>query len=113
MGGEDGVGLVFSFRREPGMVVNYSRSKAMKKFLSLMVLGLLVFGGSAVWAQDSTGSAVSTPVVSATPVAKHKAKKTKKKAAAIAKVYVCPMDGYTSDKPGSCPKCGMSLVEKN
>ncbi len=28
------------------------------------------------------------------------------------KMYVCPMDGYASDKPGECPLCGMSLEEK-
>lgn len=86
----------------------------MKKILSLAVLGLLVFAGSAVWAQDSTsaGTSVSTPVVSATPVVKHKTKKAKKKSFAPAQVWVCPMDGYTSDKPGKCPKCGMDLVQK-
>lgn len=26
--------------------------------------------------------------------------------------YICPMDGYISDKPGKCPRCGMDLVEK-
>lgn len=26
--------------------------------------------------------------------------------------YVCPMDGYTSDKPGKCPKCGMKLEKR-
>ena len=28
------------------------------------------------------------------------------------KMYVCPMDGYASDKPGECPLCGMNLEEK-
>ncbi len=28
------------------------------------------------------------------------------------KMYQCPMDGYTSDKAGKCPKCGMELKEK-
>lgn len=26
--------------------------------------------------------------------------------------YVCPMGEYEGDKPGKCPKCGMTLVEK-
>ncbi len=26
--------------------------------------------------------------------------------------YVCPMGEYEGDKPGSCPKCGMTLVKK-
>lgn len=30
----------------------------------------------------------------------------------MVKMYVCPMDGYTSDKPGKCPLCGMNLKEK-
>ena len=28
------------------------------------------------------------------------------------KTYVCPMGEFKSDKPGKCPKCGMTLVEK-
>ena len=28
------------------------------------------------------------------------------------KMYQCAMDGYTADKPGKCPKCGMELSEK-
>ena len=29
------------------------------------------------------------------------------------KVYTCPMHPQvTSDKPGKCPRCGMTLVEK-
>ena len=36
----------------------------------------------------------------------------KKKPAAAAKTYVCPMGDYKGDKPGKCPKCGMTLEEK-
>ena len=31
--------------------------------------------------------------------------------AAVTKVYRCPMDGYTSEKPGKCALCGMDLLE--
>ena len=31
----------------------------------------------------------------------------------LGKIYTCPMHPeVTSDKPGKCPKCGMSLVQK-
>jgi Heavy metal binding domain len=34
--------------------------------------------------------------------------------AQAAVVYTCPMHPeVTSDKPGTCPKCGMDLVKKN
>jgi len=26
--------------------------------------------------------------------------------------YACPMGCATSDKPGKCPKCGMTMTEK-
>jgi Cu(I)/Ag(I) efflux system membrane fusion protein len=33
--------------------------------------------------------------------------------ASSSEVYTCPMHPeVTSDKPGSCPKCGMDLVKK-
>ncbi len=92
----------------------------MKRLLSLLVGIAFLMAAHAVWADDSTSTApgVSTPGVGATPVVKHKVKKAKKKTAVTtpttaAKItYVCPMDGYTSDKPGKCPNCGMDLVEK-
>jgi hypothetical protein len=28
-------------------------------------------------------------------------------------VYVCPMGCSTSDKPGKCPVCGMTMVKKD
>lgn len=31
---------------------------------------------------------------------------------AAAARYICPMRDYEGDKPGQCPKCGMTLVEK-
>ncbi len=36
-------------------------------------------------------------------------KMTQPAAPAATKVYACPMGHYTSDKPGKCPKCGMTL----
>jgi hypothetical protein len=39
---------------------------------------------------------------------------TKPQPATAATVYTCPMHPeVTSDKPGTCPKCGMALVKKN
>jgi len=31
---------------------------------------------------------------------------------AMMKMFQCPMDKYTSEKPGECPRCGMKLEEK-
>jgi rubrerythrin len=91
----------------------------MKKLLGLLIGAMLLMAVHSAWADDSVGSAsaVSTPAVSAAQMIKHKVKKNKKKmaaatTAAVAKTYVCPMDGYTSNQPGPCPKCGMTLVEK-
>lgn len=78
----------------------------------------LLMSVQAVMADDmGKMEGMSTPSASSTPVMKHKAKKAKKKVAdkkmaPMAKTYICTMDGYTSDKPGKCPKCGMDLVEK-
>lgn len=63
-------------------------------------------------ADDSAPAAAATPTVSqpasqATPATKIlKVKKSKK---AAKEIWVCPMDGYTSNKPGKCPQCGMDL----
>jgi len=90
----------------------------MKKLLSLLMGAALLVAVQAVWADDmGMKDGMSTPMPSSTPVMKHKAKKVKKKMAdkkmaPMAKTYVCTMDGFTSDKPGKCPKCGMDLVEK-
>ena len=37
---------------------------------------------------------------------------SKKPAVEVKKVYICPMGEYQGDKPGKCPKCGMTLEEK-
>lgn len=88
----------------------------MKRLLGLLMGTALLVSVQAVWADDMGKMGMSTPVASSTPVMKHKAMKSKKKAgkkmAPMAKTYICTMDGYTSDKPGKCPKCGMDLVEK-
>jgi len=34
------------------------------------------------------------------------------KAPAASARWVCPMGEYTGDKPGKCPKCGMTLERK-
>jgi hypothetical protein len=85
----------------------------MKRLLGLLMGAALLVAVQAVWADDTGGAAgVSTPGTSATPIAKHKAKKTKKKTSQA--VWVCPMGDYSGPKTadGKCPKCGMDLVEK-
>lgn len=53
-------------------------------------------------ARDAAKPAASKPQTTAKP-----------QPAAQAVVYTCPMHPeVTSDKPGSCPKCGMTLVKK-
>ena len=90
----------------------------MKRVLSLLMGTALLVVVQTVLADDMGSMAgMSTPVASSTPVMKHKARKAKKKVAdkkmaPMAETYICTMDGYTSDKPGKCPKCGMDLVEK-
>ena len=88
----------------------------MKKLLSLLMGAALLVSVQAVRADDMGKMDMSSPSASSTPVVKSKAKKSKKKAgkkmSSMAKTYICTMDGYTSDKPGKCPKCGMDLVEK-
>ena len=43
----------------------------------------------------------------------NKDKKAEQKAEAAKEMYTCPMpqDSVFSNKPGSCPKCGMNLVK--
>ncbi len=66
----------------------------MKKFAVVFVFSL--FLASIAYAETTVAPA--TPEVpAATEVVTHK--------------YFCPMDGFTSDKPGKCEKCGMQLVE--
>lgn len=44
---------------------------------------------------------------------KTSAEKTESTTTTEAKIYTCPMHPeVTSDKPGTCPKCGMDLEEK-
>jgi len=50
----------------------------------------------------------------ATDHSQHGAMATPQVKPAAATVYTCPMHPeVTSDKPGTCPKCGMALVKKN
>ncbi|BAU52066.1 heavy metal-binding domain-containing protein [Mucilaginibacter gotjawali] len=70
----------------------------MKK-VTLMAIAILFSVASAFAAHTNTSVADTT--------------KTKKvKPAKL--MYTCPMDAdVLSDKPGKCPKCGMTLVKKD
>ncbi len=101
----------------------------MKKLLSFVMGGMLLTAAQGIRADDAGKmERLSAPQARSTPAVKHEVKKSNpstgsgrrkankknssKKIAPMAKTYVCPMDGTTSDKPGKCPKCGMDLVEK-
>ena len=68
----------------------------MKKFV--VVFALSLFLASIAYAETTVAPA--TPAVPAADEV------------AAPKKYMCPMDGFTSDKPGKCEKCGKEIEEK-
>ncbi len=68
----------------------------MKKFAVVFLVSL--FFASIAYAEN-----VITPVASDATTAAEQISGAKK--------YFCPMDGFTSNKPGKCEKCGMDLIE--
>jgi hypothetical protein len=89
----------------------------MKNILGWMFFVVIGIVCQLVNAEDTLGTmgtALSTPgadaPLTASPAGASKAKGNRPNKPKI--VYVCPMDGYTSDKPGACPKCGMDLEKQ-
>jgi len=85
----------------------------MKKILSLLMGAALLLAFQILWAENMKDAAgMSTPSAAITPAAKSAVKKKAKMGKKTPKfVYICPMDGTTSDKPGKCPACGMDLIK--
>ncbi len=71
----------------------------MKKFVVVFLVSL--FFASIAYAADSATSTSGWPTPVQTAAKNLGAKK-----------YFCPMDGFVSDKPGKCKKCGMELIEE-
>ncbi len=67
----------------------------MKKFAVVFVISL--FFASMAYAESAVAPTLSSESTTQSGV--------------VAKKYFCPMDGFTSDKPGKCEKCGMDLIE--
>ena len=93
----------------------------MRPFSALLVLSSLTLAGCA------SGQVSSTPAdhpasPGAAPMPMNKSKSgvpgageiVPPPATRVSARYVCPMHAdVTSDKPGSCPECGMALVKKD
>ena len=67
--------------------------KRLSLVLALTVLATLATSGP-------TAQAANKPTAKAAPTV-------------AAKLYVCSMCDFATDKPGKCPKCGMNLEEVN
>jgi hypothetical protein len=71
----------------------------MKKVMLMAIVAL--FSAATVFAAHSTNTVTDTV-------------KTKKVKPAAKVQYTCPMHSdVVLDKPGKCPKCGMTLVKKD
>jgi len=87
----------------------------MRKILGWVIGTVFVAAIFAVWAADDDGmEGFFTPTVVSKPVIPTNVLKNPVvgEKTAVIRTYICPMDGYTSNKPGTCPRCGMNLVEK-
>ncbi|WP_051719176.1 heavy metal-binding domain-containing protein [Hymenobacter sp. IS2118] len=76
--------------------------------------------GDHLVAQVPAGTTVRTAIVSLKASGKSLSARFEKldaaaKTSKASAAYTCPMncEGSASDKPGSCPKCGMALVKKS
>lgn len=71
----------------------------MKKILSVLTVALLLMSGAAYAADTNTPLTLTVP----------QAQKLLQEGKAV---YSCPMHEHVlSDKPGTCPICGMDLVQ--
>lgn len=78
---------------------------------SMAVLGTLAVG--AVSAQESAAPTPGTGWTSRHQTNQIKALRPKKADSPVQVVkWVCPMGEYVGDKPGKCPKCGMTLEKR-
>jgi rubrerythrin len=77
----------------------------MNKRIAILMGSLTILTSLGIAKADDMKMDETKPkMTSEQPKTTKKMKKAKKQA-----MYRCDMDGYQSDKPGKCPKCGMNL----
>jgi|GEM_PF-1970999 len=84
----------------------------MKTILNIFGFGIFALGIFLLYSQHLVADETGAPGSTSTVNPDRHPKTVNAEAAGSKFIYVCPMDGYKSEKPGQCPKCGMDLEKQ-